>query len=179
MTDGRHLTVARLDAMAPARAGELLVGCCASRRWVQAIVGTRPHRTLAGLTLASDRAAGTLGWADLLEALAAHPRIGERPAGTGREATWSRQEQAASAPADAAVQAELRSANVAYEDRFGHVFLVCATGRSAAQVLAELRSRLGNDPSTEREVVRRELQAIARLRLAKLFGAGPPAQGGS
>ncbi len=122
---------------------------------------------------ASDAAIGALGWPDIEQALAAHPRIGGRPdpgpAGGDREAAWSRQEQAGTRDAPADVQAGLRAGNAAYEERFGHVFLICATGLSAASMLAALEDRLSHDPAAERDVVREELRMIVRLRLGKAF----------
>jgi 2-oxo-4-hydroxy-4-carboxy-5-ureidoimidazoline decarboxylase len=106
-----------------------------------------------------------LAWTDVEQALAAHPRIGERAAGASREAAWSREEQAGASPND-----ELVAGNVAYEERFGHVFLICATGLSGAEILAEVKNRLGNEPATERDVVREELRKIVDLRLGKAFG---------
>ncbi|RGA04413.1 2-oxo-4-hydroxy-4-carboxy-5-ureidoimidazoline decarboxylase, partial [Microbispora triticiradicis] len=114
-------------------------------------------------------ALAALAWDDVLEALAAHPRIGERPGGAGREAAWSRSEQSGAADAGRGVLDALREGNAAYESRFGHVYLVCATGRDADDLLALLRGRLGNDEETERGVVRDELSKIVALRLAKLW----------
>jgi 2-oxo-4-hydroxy-4-carboxy-5-ureidoimidazoline decarboxylase len=91
------------------------------------------------------------------------------PAGGDQETAWSRQEQSGTRDAPADVQAGLRAGNAAYEERFGHVFLICATGMSAASMLAALQARLGHDPAREREVVRDELMKIVRLRLAKAF----------
>jgi 2-oxo-4-hydroxy-4-carboxy-5-ureidoimidazoline decarboxylase len=161
--------VADFNAAPPAAAADLVRASCASRAWLDAMVRTRPHRTLAALVEASDAALAELSWDDIAEALAAHPRIGERVAGSGREAAWSRHEQATSATTDDAVAAQLFDANLAYEARFGQVFLICATGRSAREILAEARRRLGNDVETERSEVRRELRDIVRLRLAKTF----------
>ena len=98
---------------------------------------------------ASDAAIGALGWPDIEQALAAHPRIGDRPAGPAggdREAAWSRQEQSGTRDAPADVQAELRAGNVAYEDRFGHVFLICATGQSAARCWPRCRPGSATTP---------------------------------
>jgi 2-oxo-4-hydroxy-4-carboxy-5-ureidoimidazoline decarboxylase len=104
--------------------------------------------------------------ADLEQALAGHPRIGE-----GRHADdRSRREQAGVLGADAAVIQALAEGNEEYERRFGHIYLVCATGRSAADLLVLLRQRLGNDPGTEWGVVRSELGKINRIRLARLLG---------
>jgi 2-oxo-4-hydroxy-4-carboxy-5-ureidoimidazoline decarboxylase len=169
MTDDERASVAVLDRAAAGEAAGLLRPCCASARWVAELVAGRPYRSLDRLLAASDAAAAALGWADVEEALAAHPRIGERAAGVSREASWSRGEQAGAAGAAAAVQAGLAAGNAEYEARFGHVFLICAAGRSGAEMLAELRARLGNGEADEQQVVRRELGAIARLRLARTF----------
>ncbi|WP_301175306.1 2-oxo-4-hydroxy-4-carboxy-5-ureidoimidazoline decarboxylase [Actinomadura geliboluensis] len=142
-----------------------LAACCASRRWIAAVAG---HRDLAALRAASRRALDELAWADVEEALAAHPRIGERAGGGGREAGWSRGEQSGMDGAAAELREALVEGNRAYEERFGHVFLIRASGRSALEMLAELRERLGNDAETERAVVRRELAEIVDLRLVKL-----------
>ncbi|GII53850.1 hypothetical protein Pth03_22390 [Planotetraspora thailandica] len=148
---------------------EDLRACCASTAWVAAVSERQPYGDLAALTEASEAAMATLSWADVEEALAAHPRIGERPAGERKEAAWSRKEQAGTATAGQAVLDAIREGNAAYEERFGHVYLVCATGRSAEEMLARLRGRLGSDAETERETVRGELSAIVRLRLARLW----------
>jgi 2-oxo-4-hydroxy-4-carboxy-5-ureidoimidazoline decarboxylase len=140
-----------------------LAACCAARSWVAALVAGRPYPDQDALFAASDAATAELTDAGLAEALAAHPRIGDR---TGE--AWSRQEQAGMASAGADLHAELAAANAAYEQRFGQVYLVCATGKSAEELLAVCRSRLGNDPATERAVVLAELAKISRLRLAKL-----------
>ena len=85
-------------------------------------------------------------------------------------AAWSRGEQAGAAPASEDMREALVTGNAEYERRFGHGYLVCATGRSAEELLGVLRGRLGNDPATERQVVREELAKITRLRLGKLLG---------
>lgn len=140
-----------------------LSACCASRRWVAAVAG-RHYTDMAALRTASDRALDALDWADVEEALAAHPRIGDRVGG------WSRAEQSGMDGAGDDVRAALVAGNRAYEERFGHVFLVRASGRTAMEMLAELRERLRNDAEAERAVVRRELAGIVGLRLAKLAG---------
>lgn len=144
-----------------------LAACCASRRW-QAAVAAPPRGDLAGLREASRRALAELEWPDVEEALAAHPRIGERAEGDAREDGWSRGEQSGVDRAGAELKAALIEGNRAYEERFGHVFLIRAAGRSALEMLGELRSRLGNDVETERNVVRAELAEIVDLRLVKL-----------
>jgi 2-oxo-4-hydroxy-4-carboxy-5-ureidoimidazoline decarboxylase len=197
-SESPRMPVAELDEATATIAAGLLRPSCASARWIERLVSGRPYGTQPALVAASDAAIGALGWPDLEEALAAHPRIGDRPereapvpdapvpdppvpdapepeapeAGTaagGREAAWSRQEQSGARDAPAEVQAGLRAGNAAYEERFGHVFLICATGMSAASMLAALHERLGHDPAAEREVVRGELTKIVRLRLGKAF----------
>jgi 2-oxo-4-hydroxy-4-carboxy-5-ureidoimidazoline decarboxylase len=164
------LAVTAFDALGPAAAAAVLAPCCASRRWAAELVRGRPYGDLAGLTAASDAAIAALTWPDLEEALAAHPRIGGALAGPGREAAWSAQEQRSAAGAGAGERDQLAAANAAYEDRFGYVFLIRASGRSVAEMLAALRERLGHDPAAEREVVRAELRGIVALRLARILG---------
>jgi 2-oxo-4-hydroxy-4-carboxy-5-ureidoimidazoline decarboxylase len=171
VTDSELVPVTELDRATVAGATAQLRPCCASTRWVSQLVAGRPYRTLDALVTGSDAAIGALDWPDIDEALAAHPRIGDRPARPGKEAAWSRQEQAGTSAAGPGARAALQSANAAYEDRFGHVFLICATGLLVSDMLIALHERLGNDPTTEREVVRDELRKIAALRLAKAFGA--------
>jgi 2-oxo-4-hydroxy-4-carboxy-5-ureidoimidazoline decarboxylase len=156
-----------LDAFNAAPAGEVraqLRACCAATAWIEAMVAGRPYPDEAALAAASDTATAALDDTGLGQALAGHPRIGERAAGA-----WSRREQSGMAAADADVRTAIAAANAEYEQRFGHVYLVCATGRDAAELLAICRARLGNSAETERGVVLGELAAINRLRLAKLL----------
>ncbi|MCU1657324.1 MAG: 2-oxo-4-hydroxy-4-carboxy--5-ureidoimidazoline decarboxylase [Pseudonocardiales bacterium] len=167
--DVPDLDVPDFDAATPAEAADALRPACASRTWIAALVAGRPYRTLDALTAESDAVIARLTWADIEQALDAHPRIGDRTRGADRESSWSRQEQAAAVGIEADAAADLRAGNIEYERRFGQVFLICATGRSVPDMLAALRTRLGNDAATEREVVRGELRDIVRLRLAKAF----------
>jgi 2-oxo-4-hydroxy-4-carboxy-5-ureidoimidazoline decarboxylase len=167
--DSDVLPLSALDEAAPAEARDLLRPCCASSAWLAAMTDGRPFGTLDSLIERSDGAIALLDWPDVVEALAAHPRIGQRLGGSDRESAWSRQEQSATAGLDRSTTDDLVAGNLAYEERFGHVFLIRATGRTAEEMLAELRKRLGNDTSTERGVVRGELAQIVRLRLAKAF----------
>jgi 2-oxo-4-hydroxy-4-carboxy-5-ureidoimidazoline decarboxylase len=164
--------VAAVDVAPEDELRDRMRSCCAAEAWVEAMLAGRPYRSEAALFAASDRATAELDARGLEQALAGHPRIGDRaPAhgGDGRAAAWSRGEQAGVAAAGADVLSELAAANVAYEQRFGHVYLVCASGRSAAELLAVCQARLDNDPVTEREVVLGELAKINRLRLGKLL----------
>jgi 2-oxo-4-hydroxy-4-carboxy-5-ureidoimidazoline decarboxylase len=155
----------RLNAEEAAAAEHDLLACCASRRWADEILARRPYHDLAQLRSVSEQVLRALDWTDVEHAIAAHPRIGERATGPGPEAAWSRAEQAGAAPGD-----DLVAGNVAYEERFGHVFLICATGLTGDEMLTALRTRLGNDPEAERDVVREELRKIVELRLGKAFG---------
>jgi 2-oxo-4-hydroxy-4-carboxy-5-ureidoimidazoline decarboxylase len=171
VTEPEQVSVAELDRATVAGATARLRPCCASTRWVSQLVAGRPYRTLDALVAASDAAIAALDWPDIEEALAAHPRIGDRPASTDQEAVWSRQEQAGTAAAGPGAQTALRDANAAYQERFGHVFLICAAGLRTSDVLIALHERLGNDQAAERAAVRDELGKIAALRLAKAFGS--------
>ncbi|MEE6262020.1 2-oxo-4-hydroxy-4-carboxy-5-ureidoimidazoline decarboxylase [Plantactinospora sonchi] len=146
-----------------------LTACCAVPEWARAVAAGRPYPDLASVLDVADRALRALGWDEVARALAAHPRIGERAAGAGREAAWSRREQAGVDGADDSTRAALAEANRAYERRFGHLFLVFANGRGDVELLAAARARLGNDPATERAVVHEELRQIALLRLRRLL----------
>ncbi|WP_422733110.1 2-oxo-4-hydroxy-4-carboxy-5-ureidoimidazoline decarboxylase [Micromonospora sp. WMMD558] len=156
---------------APAALAERdLLACCAVPEWARAVAGGRPYRDLPALLDSADAGLLRLSWEQVAQALAAHPRIGERVAGTDRESAWSRREQAGMDGADAATRAALVEANRAYERRFGHIFLIFASGRTDAELLAAARGRLTNDAATERQVVRRELRKIALQRLERLVG---------
>ena len=146
-----------------------LLACCAAPAWASAVLAGRPYPDRASILAAADV---ELGWPDVLRGLSAHPRIGERAEGDSAEAAWSRREQAASVRSgDAGTRAALVTANRAYEDRFGHVFLIFASGRSQGEILAAARERLGNDEATERRVVAEQLRLIAGLRLERLLDA--------
>ena len=175
-TTGDGLTT--FNGWPAATADRHLRACCAAPGWSGRLTGDRPYRDTAALHAAAERALAAATWEDILVALAAHPRIGERRDGAGTESTWSSQEQAAAAGAGEAAKAELVAANLAYERRFDHVFLICATGRTTEEISAELHRRLDHDPATEKRVVRAELAKIVHLRLDKLLvGATEPAAG--
>ncbi len=163
MSDDSRLD--RFNVEEAAAAEQDLLACCASRRWADEVLARRPYHDLAQLRGVSEQVLRALEWADVEQALAAHPRIGERAEGDSAEAGWSREEQAGAGPSG-----ELTEGNRAYEERFGHVFLICATGLSGEEVLTALRARLGNDPAAERDTVREELRKIVDLRLGKAFG---------
>jgi 2-oxo-4-hydroxy-4-carboxy-5-ureidoimidazoline decarboxylase len=148
-----------------------LAACCDVPRWVDRILTGRPYGEVAALTEVADLAARDLTDAEVAQALAAHPRIGDRATGNTTEADWSRKEQSGVGD-DPAVRAAITAGNHAYEARFGQVFLICATGLSAEEMLTNLRQRLLNDPTAEAHVVREELRKIALLRLDRLIALG-------
>jgi len=167
-SDVREPSVDRLDALPEDRAAEELRACCAADAWVRTMVDSRPFGSLETAFACSDAAIQAMDDTALDQALAAHARIGERREGTSREAGWSRDEQACALAAGDDLQAQLEEGNRSYEERFGHVFLIRAAGRSAEEMYAALQARLAHDATTERSVVRHELADIVRLRLTRL-----------
>ncbi|HXW45479.1 MAG TPA: 2-oxo-4-hydroxy-4-carboxy-5-ureidoimidazoline decarboxylase [Streptosporangiaceae bacterium] len=158
-------------------ARDALLACCAAPSWAERMLTGRPYCSARDAVRQSEAIVVSLTDADLGQALAGHPRIGERPAadqaGGPTAAQWSRQEQSRVSTADAQTARELAAANREYEQRFGHIYLVCASGRTAAQLLALLRARLANDDEREWAVVRSELQKITEIRLLRLLAGAP------
>jgi OHCU decarboxylase len=136
-----------------------MYGVLASRRWARAVA--------AGLLEAADRAMDDLSDDEWLEAMRAHPRIGERG---GESPETSAREQSRAMQASSATLADLAAENRMYEEKFGHVFLIAARGKSGAEILGELRRRMNNDRAAELQEAKRELRKIVRLRLES-FGA--------
>ncbi len=149
---------------APAQDAErTALACCASRTFAKAIADGRPYPDPAALLAAVDTAFNALSWDDIVEAMSEHPRIGDRAVRGGMSAA----EQSGAAAAGDEVRQGLADGNVAYEQRFGHIFLICASGLSGQEMLDQLRDRLGHDEESERTVVRDELRKITRLRMTK------------
>lgn len=149
-----------------------LTRCCGSSTWVAGMLARRPFADDAAVLTEADAVWTTVSRDDVLEALTHHPEIGanldalrEKFAST---ANWSAGEQGAVAAADEATLVALRDGNVAYRKRFGHIFVVCATGKSAKEMLDLLEARMGNDPADEIWVAAREQGKITRIRLEKL-----------
>ncbi|WP_405160349.1 2-oxo-4-hydroxy-4-carboxy-5-ureidoimidazoline decarboxylase [Nocardia sp. NBC_01499] len=160
--DGAGL--AGFDALPDSAAIEALLGCCSSPEWARVLVAGRPYASVDALLDAAAAALAELSESEIDLALAGHPRIGERP-----DTAASAREQAGVATAEDAVRSALADGNRAYEARFGHIYLVCASGRSGSELLAILEDRLGNDAETERRVMRTELAKINRIRLTALL----------
>jgi 2-oxo-4-hydroxy-4-carboxy-5-ureidoimidazoline decarboxylase len=157
--------LARLNALPAGDAVGVLLGCCSAPGWARRVAGGRPYANLDDLLAGADAAWAARGPGELEAAMAGHPRIGERDL-----SAQSRQEQSA-VGSDAATIGALRDANAAYEARFGHVFLICATGRGPDDILAELNRRMAHDPATELEAAAAEIGKISALRLRKLAAA--------
>jgi 2-oxo-4-hydroxy-4-carboxy-5-ureidoimidazoline decarboxylase len=163
-------TLARWNALsAEAAEGEILA-CCGSRAWARAMVSGRPLADESAVLAASDEICASLRDADWREAFRAHPRIGEKKAeesGSERSAAWSAQEQSSAAAADAELKALLAEGNREYERRFGRIFIVCATAKTSAEILAILKKRLQNDDRSELREAAEQQRQITQLRLRK------------
>lgn len=158
--------IEEFDELTAERAAEVVGVWAAVPAWVDAVVAGRPYGSRAALTERAAALAATWRAPDLDAALAHHPRIGERPRGSGAEADASRSEQSAMAGAEQDVAEAIAAANAAYEDRFGRVFLIRAAGRSPHEMLEQARRRLANDDATEAAEALDQLAQIAQLRLA-------------
>ncbi|MBF4462130.1 MULTISPECIES: 2-oxo-4-hydroxy-4-carboxy-5-ureidoimidazoline decarboxylase [unclassified Rathayibacter] len=150
---------------------EILLACLAVPRWAEEVAAGAPYASADALAEAADRVARTLTPGEVEAALADHPRIGERHAGTGRSSAFSAAEQAASLSPDEALAERLRAGNRAYEERFGRVFLIRAAGRDRAEIVAELERRLRLDAEAEARVVAAELREITVLRVRGVASA--------
>jgi OHCU decarboxylase len=163
-----------------------LLRCCGSTRWAQRVAAARPFSNVEQVVATAETVWTSLDRRDWLEAFAAHPRIGERQAGSGAGAAggaggraaeragtepqgWSEQEQAGTRLANDEQRERLVMQNREYEARFGHIFIVCAEGQSAGEMLTVLKQRLTNQPAQELRVAADEQRKITRLRLAKLL----------
>lgn len=150
-------------------AREQIAHCVALDNWVDALVAARPFSSLEALLQTGDGLTRTWDGQALEKALSAHPRIGEKAQGNGKEAALSASEQGSVRAGGSELQEALRSGNAAYEQRFGRVFLIRARGRSGEEMLAELHRRLTNDPQREQQEALDQLREITLLRLRETF----------
>ena len=146
-----------------------MLACCGAKRWAAEIVALRPINDVAELSEMADRVWSTMQEPDWLEAFACHPRIGERKAAHAgnRSTAWSQQEQSRASAAGENVLAELADGNQLYEERFGFTYIVCATGKSAEQMLEILKRRLGTTRDTELREAAEQQRQIMQIRLGK------------
>jgi 2-oxo-4-hydroxy-4-carboxy-5-ureidoimidazoline decarboxylase len=166
--------LSRLNSQPLDDAREALRRCCGASRWVDAMAGRRPFADAAALFAAAEEVWAGLGPSDWSEAFAHHPRIGDKEALRQRFATtrqWAAGEQAGVSAASEDVLEALAQGNRDYEARFGHIFIVCATGKGAEEMLGLLQARLGNDPEKEHRIAADEQARITRIRLEKLLGS--------
>ncbi len=148
---------------------DAMLACCGAHRWAAAMVALRPIGNIIDLSAAADRIWGTMEEADWMEAFACHPRIGERKAAhaSKKSSAWSEEEQLLASGAVERAQAELAAGNLLYEQRFGFTYIVCATGKSAEEMLAILNRRLNNDRETELREAAEQQRQITQIRLGK------------
>lgn len=164
--------LSRLNSLAAAEAREELRRCCGASRWVDAMAARRPFPDAAAVFTAAVEEWAGLAPSDWSEAFAHHPRIGDKEALRARFATtrqWAAGEQAGMNAASEEILDALARGNRDYEARFGHIFIVCATGKGAGELLSLLQARLRNDPEIERRLAAAEQAKITRLRLERLL----------
>jgi OHCU decarboxylase len=161
-------TLASFNRLSQREAERRLLACCGSRAWASAVASGRPFADLASLMATADAEWANLRPSDWLEAFGAHPRIGESG---GRSPASSNREQKGVMSASEETLVLLAEGNRLYEERFRHVFLISAAGRSAEDVVAALRLRIENDPATELNVAAEEQRKITRLRLKSMLGS--------
>jgi len=150
-------------------ATDAMIACCGAKRWASAMVALRPIESVLELSEAADRVWATMEDADWMEAFACHPRIGDRKAAhaTAKSVAWSRQEQSSAASLADKTRAELTEGNALYEERYGFTYIVCATGKSAEEMLAILKRRLNSDRASELREAAEQQRQITQIRLGK------------
>lgn len=156
----------KFNALEESAALQALMRCCGSTRWAETVAAKRPFATPQQLYDAAEIAWTRTTDEDVQEAMTHHPRIGDKAAFKKK---WAGQEQAGAAAASDAILEALAAGNAEYEKKFGHIFLICATGLSAEDMLGYLRTRLGNEPARELQIAAAEQAKIMRLRLEKLL----------
>ena len=162
--------LARWNQLHAATAEEEILPCCGSRAWARQMAAQRPFEDVATLLATSDRIWLALSMADWLEALQSHPRIGETRShleSSARSQQWSAQEQIRATESPEAVKHALAKGNREYERKFGRIFIICASGQSAAQILENLKRRLKNDDATELQEAEEQQRQIVQIRVNK------------
>ncbi|MGH9757651.1 MAG: allantoicase [Candidatus Acidiferrales bacterium] len=162
----------RFNELAARQAARALLDCCGSKRWVSRMLEIRPFATVEELLEAADKIWKAMDRKEQRAAFGHHPPIAGKKAGRKQSAKarrWSRGEQSRALQGETETLAVLAAANQAYHAAFGHVYLVCATGKSSEEILKTLRQRLSNDPETEWRIAAEEQRKITRLRLEKLL----------
>jgi 2-oxo-4-hydroxy-4-carboxy-5-ureidoimidazoline decarboxylase len=164
------MTLGEFNALPSDQAESLLMDCCGSARWTSGVASRRPYATVEALHKAADSIWWKLERADWLEAFSHHPQIGDKPASGSESARhWAAGEQAGAHATSDDVKTRLARANHAYFDKFGYIYIVCATGKTAEGMLAILNQRLQNDPPSELSIAAEQQRLITRIRLEKLL----------
>lgn len=166
------MTIQGLNSLPEAQAVAELMRCCGCRRWAETLASKRPFKSRDELIAAADREWSRTSREEWLEAMSHHPRIGGKDALRAKFAAtqkWSQGEQASVAAADEATLDALAAGNAEYEEKNGFIFIVCATGKSAAEMLALLKQRLPNTKEQELAIAAGEQAKITRIRLEKLI----------
>ncbi|HEY8203672.1 MAG TPA: 2-oxo-4-hydroxy-4-carboxy-5-ureidoimidazoline decarboxylase [Pyrinomonadaceae bacterium] len=166
------MTLYELNRLPPKQAEAEFLKCCGSTRWAKRMTEARPFEGLKSLLSKADEIWWSLGEDNWLEAFRAHPKIGEKKAATAQSEqaqNWSAQEQSNAQLAAANTKVALAQGNREYEERFGFIFIICASGKSADEILASLKQRLANDPETEIRLAAEEQRKIAQLRLSRML----------
>lgn len=167
-----YKNLASINDLTSADAQAAFLDCCGSHTWADAMTNARPFRMLEDLYETAEKKWFALTPADWLEAFAAHPKIGSRekaPSQKERAGNWSAGEQAGVADAALTTRDELAEYNRLYQDKFGFIFIVCATGKTADEMLAICKARLGNSMETELRLAAIEQHKITEIRLNKLL----------
>jgi 2-oxo-4-hydroxy-4-carboxy-5-ureidoimidazoline decarboxylase len=162
--------LARWNGLPQEEAVREILACCGSKTWAASMALKRPIQDEDSLMTTSDAIWSGLGEQDWLEAFRSHPRIGESHAeevAPAQSSAWSAQEQQKASSADEAVMVALKWGNREYEQKFGRIFIICATGKSASEILEILRRRLHNDEATELRQAAEEQRQIMHIRLNK------------
>ncbi len=165
--------LASLNSLTAEEATKELRQCCGSTRWAEQMSNDRPYSTLDAVITHADRLWWSLTPDDWLEAFRSHPKIGEKKAsdkGSAQSSEWSGQEQAGVSSASQDIVNSLASLNRVYEQKFGFIFIICATGKTSEEMLAALKERLQHDSDTELRLAAAEQAKITELRLKKLLG---------
>ena len=164
--------LARWNALDAESAAREVLPCCGSRAWAEALAARRPFAGGPDLFAASDQVWGVLPEPDWREAFDSHPRIGQQHAraATAESLAWSTQEQRAAMSPEDAVKLALAEGNRQYEERFGRIFIVCASGKSAAEILAILNARMQNTIAAELLEAAEQQRQITQLRLRRWLG---------
>jgi OHCU decarboxylase len=162
-----------LNALPAPEAEAELLKCCGSKSWASRMINDRPFTDLANVLAKADLIWSSLAPDDWLEAFRSHPKIGEKKAEQAQSSVakaWSEQEQSGTRDSATKTMAALAEGNREYAERFGFIFIVCASGKSAEEMLAILQSRLHNQPQDELKIAAEEQRKITQLRLRKLIG---------